>query len=99
MAELESHATIAEDQKKLLDEILGVLVVEYDRGDVTLTMDEWRESGSYEVIAEGPNYVDLRGYDTVTQEWVVRRVWVEGDRMWIWVDGIGFHEYFRRVSR
>lgn len=81
----------------MLSEILGELEVEYDADSVTNQIGDYRESGPYHVVREGADFVDLSGYDTHLEKEVVRRVWVQGDRMWIWVEGSGFYEYFERL--
>ena len=97
MAELVDHPTVTAEQKALLDEILGELVIEYSRDSFTSRLDGWEETVPYEVVAEGENFLDLRGYEAAAAEWVVKRVWVDGDVMWVWVEGIGFREYFTRL--
>jgi hypothetical protein len=97
LAGLEGHPTITPAQRELLEEILGELVVEYSANSLTSNLEDWSESGKYEVVAEGPDFVELRAHDSLLEEEVVRRVWVTDDRMWIWVEGIGFYEFFTRL--
>ncbi|MCG8588008.1 MAG: hypothetical protein MJE66_01825 [Proteobacteria bacterium] len=97
LAKLENHPTLTEAQRSLFEEILGELVVEYTNDSVTSSLEGWCDTRPYEVVGEGPDYVDLRGRDLVTEETIKRRVWVKGDRMWIWIDHLRFHEYFVRL--
>ena len=97
LAGLAGHPTITPAQRELFEEILGELVIEYTADSVTSTLDDWTERGTYEVVAEGTDFVDLQAVDPSTGEEFVRRIWVEEDRMWVWVEGVGFYEFFARL--
>jgi hypothetical protein len=97
LAKLVGHPKITAEQRALLEEILGELVIEYEEAFFTAHLDDWTETRPYEVVAEGSDFVDLRSYDAVMGKTIQRRVWVEGTRMWLWVEGIGFYEHFERL--
>jgi hypothetical protein len=91
-------ATVSEKHRKLLEEILGRLVIEYTGDTAISSLDGQTHSGPYDVVGEGPDFVDVVLEDEVSGELTERRIWVTHDRMWIWVDGIGFNEYFERLD-
>jgi hypothetical protein len=95
LEELSNHPSITSMQRDLLDQILGRLVVEYREHSAISKLDGWSGSWQYDVVGEGPNYVDLRGFDERSAQ--VKRIWVEGDRMWVHVEGMGFNEYYSRM--
>jgi len=97
LAKLADHPTITREQRALLDEILGELVIEYAPNTLTAQLDDWSETNPYEIVQQGTDFVDVRSYDPTLRKRITRRVWVDGTRMWIWVEGIGFHEYFERI--
>lgn len=95
LEELRDHPSITPTQRDLLDDVLGRLVIEYREGSATSKLDGWSGSWQYDVVGEGPNYVDLRGFDERSGD--VKRIWIQGDRMWVQVEGMGFNEYYSRM--
>ena len=91
---------VSPEAKELLGEILGDFVIEYRKGTYVSTIDGSTTGGDYEVVDDGPNWVDVRSYSELEQKLVVRRVWIDGDRMWVKVDypKAKFTEYFARVN-
>jgi len=91
---------VTPEAKALLGEILGQLVIEYGETSYASTLDGSTATDRYEVMGEGTNWVDVRAYSHLDQSVTVRRIWVEGDRMWVRISApkATFNEYFVRLS-
>jgi hypothetical protein len=98
LAKVDECDCVTDEQRAWLEANLGELVVEYTGTQMTARAGEWTDEGPYEVVAEGPNWVDLRRTDLADEESVVHRVWVEGDRLWVHVEDPGFDQVFARVD-
>lgn len=98
LEELDGHAELTNDQRELLEGLLGHLTIEYTGETISSSLDDWNSTGPYTVVSQGLKFVDIRRQDALSGKMKLRRVWVDGNRMRIWVDSIGFHEHFTRIQ-
>lgn len=98
LAEVERCDCVEAEQRLWLEENLDGFTVEYTSSQMTARIGTWSDSGPYAVVAEGPDWVDLRRTDLPADRGPVHRVWIEEDRMRVRTAHLGFDEVFKRID-
>ncbi len=100
LAEIDVIGGFSPKVRRVLGETLGRRTLTYTATRVTARVEggaRTTTSSPYRVVSSRGNRFELEGYDVVLGEPGRTSLVVEGDRMWLWMDGGRWREFYRRV--
>ena len=81
-----------------LKAIFGKLVIRYTRRKYYIEFDDYRESGTYDVVAVDSKSVVIRYRDEFSGEPQLQHIHFDGDFYWIAHPSGSLCEFFRKVA-
>jgi nucleoid DNA-binding protein len=86
------------EQKKSLGNVFGKLVATYTRASFTTEYNGKVTTYEYKATGSGSNYVDIDFFNPEKSATERKRIFVQGNMLWIELPELGFREIFRRIS-
>ena len=100
LADMRQHPEVTEKARKLFEnDFFGHLRVTYTV-DRVLTDDDkgFHTEGPYKVVEVTTGYVDVLQFEALQQKEVNERIYLDGDKFYVFTSKYNFKEYFRRIK-
>ncbi len=94
----EKSPALSAQQKQSLGNVFGKLVATYTRTSFTTEYNGKVTTYDYKATGSGPNYVDIDFFNPEKSVTERKRVFVQGNMLWIELPEFGFREIFRRIT-
>lgn len=89
---------IGEQDKQSLYPLFGRLITTFTPTEFTTEYEGQANTYAYRIVGSGSNFVEIEYHDAARDTMERKRVYVEGDTLWIALPGYGFPEVFKRVT-